>query len=99
LNGEYGSGDDDDPDSLLELVSNARISFNDSCLSFCERAEICFQKSLENGDGVVLGNDVQRFLNGISLHRCDELMSGAQPESDAERDLLLRLSHQLPVLP
>lgn len=99
MNGEYGSGDDDDPESLLDLVAHAPISFQDSCLSFCERSDICFQKALEAGDGVVLGNDVQRFLNGISLHRCDELMSGAQPVTDAERDLVACLSHQLPELP
>lgn len=99
MNGEYGSGDDDDPESLFRLVADADISFQDSCISFCERAEVCFQKSLEKGDGIVLGNEVHRFLNGISLHRCDELLSGAQPTNDAERDLVHRLSHQLPVLP
>ena len=99
MNGEYGSGDDDDPDSLLNLVSHARISFNNSCLSFCERAEICFNTAMNEGNGVVLGDDVQRFLNGISLHRTDELLSGAHPISEAEHELLRRLSQQLPVLP
>ena len=99
LDGEYGVGDDTDPEDLLQLVLDAPTSFQDSCIAFCERADACYQKALQNGDGVALGNDVQRFLNGLSLHRADELMSGARPRNDAERDLVKRLAEQLPELP
>lgn len=95
----YGSGDDDDPESLVALVLAAETAFDDSCLSFCDRAETCHQRAVENGHGIVLGHDVHRFLNGTNLHRLDELMSGARPTNAAETELLERLKQQLPVLP
>ncbi|MEN9803245.1 MAG: hypothetical protein RIS41_92, partial [Actinomycetota bacterium] len=99
MNGEYGSGDDDDPDSLVDMVRHADTHFQESCLTFCERADHCYRRALELGRGVVLGDDVERFLNGVSLARVDELLSGSQPTSRVEHDLLARLNEGLPVLP
>lgn len=99
LNGEYGAGDDDDPESLLELVRHADTHFQDSCLSFCERSDVCFERALEAGRGIVLGDDVERFLNGVTLGRVDELLDGAAAVTRVERDLLARLDDGLPELP
>ena len=100
MNGEYGSGDDDDdPDSLLDLVSHADTHFQDSCLTFCERADHCYARARELGRGVALGDDVEKYLNGISLQRVDELLAGHSPTSRVEADLLIRLNDGLPVLP
>jgi hypothetical protein len=99
MNGEYGSGDDDDPDSLVDLVRHADTHFQESCLTFCERADHCYQRALELGRGVALGDDVDRFLDGVSLARVDELLGGADPISRVEHDLLARLNEGLPVLP
>jgi hypothetical protein len=99
LNGEYGGGDDDDPESLVDLVRHADTHFQDSCLTFCERADHCHQRAFELGRGVVLGDDVERFLNGVSLARVDELLGGSTPVNRVERDLLARLDEGLPVLP
>lgn len=99
LDGQYGSGDDDDPESLLDLVSHADTYFQDSCLTFCERAEYCHERARELGRGVVLGDDVEKFLNGVSLARVDELLAGAAPVTRVESDLLARLDDGLPELP
>lgn len=99
LHGRYGSGDDDDPDSILDLVSHADTNFEDSCVTFCERAEHCYERVRELGRGVVLGDDVEKFLNGVSLTRVDALLSGDAPASRAEVDLLARLDDGLPELP
>jgi hypothetical protein len=99
MNGEYGSGDGDDPDELLDLVLHAETSFQDSCVSFCERADACFQIALEAGRGAALGDDMERFLNGISLNRAEELLKGAAPASAVERDFLIRSRDPLPELP
>ena len=100
MNGAYGSGDDDDdPDSLIDLVRHADTYFQDSCLTFCERAQICFQQAIERDRGVVLGDDVERFLNGVGLSRVDELLGGSVPTTRVERDLLARLDDGLPELP
>ena len=85
--------------SLLDLVLNAKTDFQDSCITFCERADACYKKALANNEGVVLGDDVDRFLNGIKLDRAEELINGAAPTNPAEKDLLARLQSQLPVLP
>lgn len=99
LNGEYGAGDDDDPESLVELVRHADTHFQDSCLTFCERADFCFDRALEAGRGIVLGDDVERFLNGVALGRVDELLSGSPAATRVEHDLLARLDDGLPELP
>ena len=99
MDGEYGAGDDDDPESLVDLVRHADTHFQESCLTFCERADHCHQRALELGRGVVLGDDVERFLNGVSLARVDELLGGSVPANRIERDLLARLDEGLPELP
>lgn len=99
LDGAYGEGDDTDEATLLDLVLSAKTDFQDSCITFCERADACYEKALANNEGVVLGDDVDRFLNGIKLDRAEELINGAAPINPSEKDLLARLQSQLPVLP
>ena len=99
MNGEYGTGDDDDESTLLDLVLNATTSFQDSCIAFCERAETCYQKALDDNEGVALGDDVERFLNGIPLDHAESLLKGSKPKTAAEHDLLARLTDPLPELP
>ena len=84
-----------DDHHLVDVVLQAPTAFGDQCLSFCERADACFERALNDGDGAVLGDDVARFLNGLSLHRVDELMGGDQPRSEAEHDFLRRMQSPL----
>ena len=99
MNGEYGAGDDDEEATLLDLVLNATTSFQDSCIAFCERAETCYQRALDANEGVALGDDVERFLNGIPIDHAESLLKGAKPKTGAEHDLLARLNDPLPELP
>jgi hypothetical protein len=99
LDGAYGDADDTEDADLLELVLNAPTHFQDSCISFCERADACYKKAMANSEGVVLGDDVARFLNGIPLQRAEDLMNGQKPATASEKDLLARLQSQLPALP
>ena len=99
MNGEYGAGDDDDPESLFDLVLHAQTSFQESCISFCERADACFQIALDSGRGAALGDDMERFLNGITLHRATALLDGDAPMNASERDFLIRANDPLPLLP
>jgi len=90
-----GDDDGDGPVSLFDMVLAAPTSFADACLSFCERAPACHAKALADGDGAALGDDVDRFLNGLSLHRVDELLNGARPRDEIERDFLRRMRDPL----
>lgn len=99
MNGEYGEGEDNDETSLLDLVLNATTSFQDSCIAFCERADSCFQKALDANQGIVLGDESERFLNGIRLDRAEALIKGSKPKSESENDLLARMTDPLPELP
>jgi hypothetical protein len=99
LDGAYGDAEDTEDADLLELVLNAPTHFQDSCISFCERADACYKKAMANSEGVVLGDDVARFLNGIPLQRAEDLMNGQKPATASEKDLLARLQSQLPALP
>lgn len=98
-----GDGDDVTDDGsenkslvdLVDLVLGAPTEFGDQCLSFCERADACYERALVAGDGAVLGDGVARFLNGLSLHRADELMGGDKPITEAEIDFLRRMQTPL----
>lgn len=90
-----GDDDGDGPADLFDMVLAAPTSFADVCPSFCERAPACHAKALTEGDGAVLGDDVARFLNGLSLHRADELMGGARARNEIERDFVRRMSRPL----
>jgi hypothetical protein len=90
-----GDDDGEGSTSLFDMVLAAPTSFADACLSFCERAPTCYAKAVANGDGAVLGDDVDRFLNGLSLRRADELLKGARPRNDVERDFLRRMKNPL----
>ena len=92
-----GDDDGEGPTDLFDLVLGAPTSFCDACLSFCERADSCYSKALAAGDGAVLGDEVAHFLNGLSLHRADELMSGSPPANEVEHDFLRRISNPLEV--
>jgi hypothetical protein len=99
MNGEYGAGDDNDSESLFDLVLHAQTSFQESCVSFCERADACFRIALDSGRGAALGDDMERFLNGITLDRATALLGGATPVNSSERDFLVRANDPLPLLP
>lgn len=76
----------------IEEIRTAEFKYSETCVSFCDRAPICREKALEMGKGAVLGDDVERFLGAVSLHRAIELMEGANPATDAERDLKRRIA-------
>jgi hypothetical protein len=87
--------DDTSHANPVDLVLGAPTEFGDQCLSFCERADACYERALSAGDGAVLGDGVARFLNGLSLHRADELMGGDKPKTEAEIDFLRRMQTPL----
>jgi hypothetical protein len=76
----------------IEEIRTAEFKYGESCVSFCDLAPICREKALKLGKGAVLGDDVERFLGAVSLHRAIELMEGARPVTEAERDLQRRIS-------
>jgi len=85
---EVGSEDASD---RLEAVLHAATNYCEACLSFCDLAERCHAQALAAGDPVVLGDDVARFVGALSLDRVCELIDGAAPEDDHERDLIDRI--------
>lgn len=75
----------------IEELSSAPKAYADACLSFCELASKCQREALAAGLGNALGEDLGRFLGSVSLHRALELLRGAPPDNEAERDLQRRL--------
>lgn len=82
---------DPEGESGYRAVVAATTEFDETCLSFCDRAAICRQKALEAGNAAVLGHDVARFLGTTSLPRAVELLEDAKPRNDAEQDLVRRI--------
>jgi hypothetical protein len=73
----------------LPVIQKAATHYCESCLSFCERAEICHGRAKASHSGAVLGDDVFRALGGLSLERVKELMNGtAQPIDQHEIEIL-----------
>jgi len=78
----------------IASVCAAPTAYESACISFCDRASTCFSRALAAGDAVVLGEDVARFLGPLNLTRAMELLDGARPKDETERDLLTRLRDQ-----
>ena len=76
---------------MINEVLKAPVAFSDTCLSFCERSEACFNRAMAEGSGAVLGDEVERFLGGIGLSRVDELLDGAKAKNSTERDFLSQM--------
>jgi hypothetical protein len=79
---------DEDP---LKAVLNAETAYCEECVSFCDLANFCFGRAMENGDPSFLGEDVGRFLGEFPLDRALALLSEAKPSTPAEEDLLRRM--------
>jgi hypothetical protein len=80
------------PAARLLAIRDAKKSYADGCLGFCELADHCQSEALSLGLPAALGEDMSRFLGGISLHRALELLHGAAPSSVIEEDFLRRAS-------
>jgi hypothetical protein len=80
-----------DGERRLDAVCSADFDYSETCVSFCDRAEICRKNALARGDGAVLGDDVARFLGSVHLQRALELMKGDTPANPIERDLARRI--------
>lgn len=85
-------GTDLDPRISLEVVQKADVRYCESCVSFCERAEICRARARTEGAGSVLGDEVDRFLSEVSLARVAELAGGAEPRDRHESEILRLLA-------
>lgn len=86
------SATDDVPTSRRQAVVDAPKQYADGCLAFCELAAHCQQEALAHGLPAALGDDLGRFLGPITLHRALELLHGAAPQHDVERDLVARIT-------
>jgi hypothetical protein len=78
-------------EALIRAILSAGTTYNEACLSFCDLAPRCYERAYRDDDPAVLGEDVRRFLGTIKLARAVELLDGASPRDDAERDLVRRI--------
>jgi hypothetical protein len=81
----------DDEPSRLDAVLAADKHYSEACLSFCDLAHKCHDDALKASDPIVLGDEVRRFASGVSLQRIGELLDGAKPRDETERELLERI--------
>lgn len=81
-----------DEPMLVQRVVDAETDYSESCLSFCDLAPRCHRQALAAADPVVLGDEVKRLLGTSTIDRGIELLNGALPVSDRERDLQRQLT-------
>jgi len=76
----------DDP-ALIRRVLDADTDYSEACLAFCDLAPRCHGRALNDDSPVLLGGEVKRLLGDTTITRSIELLNGAEPASDRERDL------------
>jgi hypothetical protein len=80
-----GSGD------LIDEVLAADTHYCEACLEFCDLAERCHSRALENHNPAVLGDAMAQLLGNVDLTRVMELLEGAPPSDAREQELVDRL--------
>jgi len=81
-----GSGSD-----TVEEILKADTHYCEACLSFCDLAARCHKAAFESGSPSILGDSMVQLLGGANLHRVMELLDGAPPRDDREREMVTLL--------
>lgn len=76
----------------LKAVQLAATSYNERCVSFCDRVETCRNHALSAGDPAILGEDVVRLVGGLDLKRLEALLNGSRAQTPVEEQALVQLS-------
>ena len=74
------------------MIQRSETCFVEHCLRFCERVDSCRRQALQTGNPMILGEDVVQLLASMSLPRALEIIEGATPGSDMERDFVQRVA-------
>jgi hypothetical protein len=78
----------DKPANVLRLP----VAFMGACRSFCPMWQVCLDEARGQGIPSVLGKDVEEAIGALSsTQRARDLMAGAAPSNELERDLQCRL--------
>jgi hypothetical protein len=80
------------PAAGFNEIQKAKVSYCESCVAFCERADLCRSRAEAAGEGSVLGDEVHRFLGEVTLVRVAELSQGAKPKDEHEREIVRLLA-------
>ena len=75
------------PTAGLPVIQQAPVTYCESCVSFCERADRCRSEAERTGSGALLGDEAQRFLGDVTLTRVAQLAGGAKPRDEHEREI------------
>ena len=76
----------DNPANVLRLPA----TFIGACRSFCPLWQVCLDEGRRQGAPSVLGKDVEEAIGALgNSQRACELMAGAVPANDLERDITL----------
>lgn len=82
---------DYDPEEYVDWVTHSKTNFREACWEFCDLAQRCQDKALEDARPVFLGTDTARLLGETTVERALDLMDGAEPVSEFESELVSRL--------
>jgi len=74
--------------NVLRLPAN----FTGTCRSFCPMWQVCLNEARRQGAPAVLGRDVEEAIGALgTIERARELLAGAAPANDIEREIQRRL--------
>jgi hypothetical protein len=84
------------PDQTLDTAANVLrlpAKFSGNCRSFCSLWQVCRKESRSHSAPAVLGADAEELLGPLgNTQRARELMAGAIPSNELERDIQRRLA-------
>lgn len=75
----------------VDAILQADTHYCESCLSFCDLAARCHKAAFESGSPSILGDAMTQLLGGANLSRVMDLLEGAPPENDKEREMVALL--------
>lgn len=80
-----------EPEQYVDWVAHSKTNFREACWQFCDLAQRCQDRALDDLRGVFLGTDPSRLLGETTISRALELMDGAEPQSEFEAELVAKL--------
>lgn len=74
--------------NTIDAILQADTHYCEACLRFCDLASRCHKAAFEAGRPSILGDAMVQLLGEASLNRVMELLEGAPPLDDREREMV-----------
>lgn len=78
-------------ETSMDTILKASRHYKDDCLSFCDLASQCRDRAAAAGLPAILGQSMEQFTMGLSLHRVLELIEGQKGPTNEQEESFLQI--------